>query len=785
MIKSIKRLSINNFKVFEKRSLELNSDNLIVLDGPNGFGKSSFFDAIELLLTGSIRRYVELEKLTIDKRSQKDGCPWLYSKAKAGSWLSIKIELVINGESKFLERAISKEELDRKKGIEGLVIPLYEISNLHSNERNEVYNEIEFLSNILGPNYIRDFELFHYVEQEENTRLLKQKEKDRQQQIAHLFEIGSIQEKISVINSTYNKLGKLCNPQKSSEVKELKKQWDIAQSKIIPEGDKIEFERLVNETEQIWDKKDLVEESEKVEDWLSNNGILSRLKVFVENHKNYKNHLDNQVLEKNLLPPKSLQQRFLTYNNYLDQLDTWKIDSSLYAESREISESLKDVVNAIKLDKIKLSDKLIELLPPTFIVTEYYECIKVLKEKITSVDQFEESLAALVDMRDQFVNVFIKHQEHIKSDEGVCPTCGYDWESLSKLNQSLDQQKLLLETLLEKNNSELSQKIIDFKESYRKPLEEFLTSYLNDNKLTIAFKETALLFTSEQIQWLKNYRELLLHEGIEINDITAKEFQLDVSEQLIKLANRVYEKFKSVDDSKIFPYFENLYKMVFNNNSDAVFSITNELLDLKINYIKQRYAVASSTYAKKCKENYRKAEQEFQEAKIMRSNIKSLKNIYESEKKKYLESIVKEIEILFHIYSGRLMQNYQKGLGVFIENNGSCIAFNESPGQDFDAVFSMSSGQLAALVLSFTLALNKRYAKHNLLLIDDPVQTLDEINVAGFIELLRTEFSERQIIMSTHEERMSAYFRYKYLKFNMVGKRINFMEQSRDLIDIE
>ncbi|MFV8447031.1 AAA family ATPase, partial [Vibrio owensii] len=178
------------------------------------------------------------------------------------------------------------------------------------------------------------------------------------------------------------------------------------------------------------------------------------------------------------------------------------------------------------------------------------------------------------------------------------------------------------------------------------------------------------------------------------------------------------------------------------------------------------------------------AKKEFYLASQQKAYIKKLKDIYESEKKRYLESIVKEIEILFHIYSGRLMQSYQQGLGIFIENDGNSISFNQTPGEDFDVVFSMSSGQLSALVLSFTLALNQRYAKNGLLLIDDPVQTLDEINVAGFIELLRTEFSDRQVILSTHEDRVSAYFRYKYKKFGFEPSRINFMDLSKtDYID--
>ena len=86
----------------------------------------------------------------------------------------------------------------------------------------------------------------------------------------------------------------------------------------------------------------------------------------------------------------------------------------------------------------------------------------------------------------------------------------------------------------------------------------------------------------------------------------------------------------------------------------------------------------------------------------------------------------------------------------------------------------MSSGQLSSLVLSFTLALNKRYAKNSIMLIDDPVQSLDDINVAGFIDLLRNEFSDRQIILSTHEDEISSYMQYKFKKYTLDSESIDF-----------
>ena len=44
----LKQLIVKNFKAFKSRSINFESKNLILLDGPNGFGKTSFYDALEL-----------------------------------------------------------------------------------------------------------------------------------------------------------------------------------------------------------------------------------------------------------------------------------------------------------------------------------------------------------------------------------------------------------------------------------------------------------------------------------------------------------------------------------------------------------------------------------------------------------------------------------------------------------------------------------------------------------------------------------------------------------------
>ena len=56
------RLRLDNFKSFNKPFLTDFSDtDLFIFDGPNGFGKTTIFDAIELCLTGKIGRILETD----------------------------------------------------------------------------------------------------------------------------------------------------------------------------------------------------------------------------------------------------------------------------------------------------------------------------------------------------------------------------------------------------------------------------------------------------------------------------------------------------------------------------------------------------------------------------------------------------------------------------------------------------------------------------------------------------------------------------------------------------
>lgn len=79
------------------------------------------------------------------------------------------------------------------------------------------------------------------------------------------------------------------------------------------------------------------------------------------------------------------------------------------------------------------------------------------------------------------------------------------------------------------------------------------------------------------------------------------------------------------------------------------------------------------------------------------------------------------------------------------------------------------------------LAMNKLYVGEDDqlgdLLIYAPVQTMDYINMESLVGLLRNEFGNKQIILSTHEIEKENYILYKFLKYGKIGQSFNVKDE--------
>lgn len=104
--------------------------------------------------------------------------------------------------------------------------------------------------------------------------------------------------------------------------------------------------------------------------------------------------------------------------------------------------------------------------------------------------------------------------------------------------------------------------------------------------------------------------------------------------------------------------------------------------------------------------------------------------------------------------------SYQLGrLNSFVEDPEDPSLEN----QNLDPFNFMSSSQVNIVALSIFLAMNLglKTIPIDMLILDDPLQSLDDINLLGFIDLIRRIREERQIFVSTHDSRLASLFENK------------------------
>lgn len=360
--------------------------------------------------------------------------------------------------------------------------------------------------------------------------------------------------------------------------------------------------------------------------------------------------------------------------------------------------------------------------------------------------------------------------------EQSCPLCGYSWQDAEELKARFNVQADQLEQLIKVSGTELNAVVEEFTNNYLVPLRKFLNDYLSKNPIDESFVKKLKEADSSKAKLETLYQQFSSFD-IDLKEFLNYEISISGQINLEDLRAAVNGKRYTVDSNKLCHYFPSLFLEVFDESFDNVALVTKSDVANKRKYIEWQYSLYQSEVAKTLQKEYDKQKKQFENAKALKEKFYRLTKVYEKSLQDYQKSLIENIEILFHIYSGRITQEGQGNLGLFINLDKNGIRFLENHSKRHDAVFTMSSGQLAALMISFTLALNKRYSKNKLLFIDDPIQTLDELNIAGFIELLRNEFSDRQIFISTHEDMMSAYMRYKFEKFGLGVERLSFKDR--------
>ena len=155
--------------------------------------------------------------------------------------------------------------------------------------------------------------------------------------------------------------------------------------------------------------------------------------------------------------------------------------------------------------------------------------------------------------------------------------------------------------------------------------------------------------------------------------------------------------------------------------------------------------------------------------------LKTKTAIQEDANKEYQTQLLNAIKIPLMVYSGRIIQNYPLGLGIRAVIKTNQLVFEAASKSGSDVYNILSTGQLNGLSIALLLSIKNVYGDTkglDILLIDDPLQTIDDISAISLADLL-TQQGIGQIVLSTHEEAKAALLRYKFKHAGMSVREQN------------
>lgn len=764
----ISRIEVSSFKAFKHILLDLGGASLLTLDGPNGYGKTSIFDAIELLLTGQVNRIQNLFNtlLTKNKRDYADNLFW--NSRSGDNDLSIKIEFINDSRKIVLARhcpaeIFKKPANNRADKYENF--RLYELPEFESSDftKNNLRGN-SFLDEMFGKNFRENFSFLNYLEQGQN-RLLHTRVDDRKEKLGNLFNISDIEAEIESCNTIYTKLTRyINNPERTAKVASLKEEIATLRDTLQAEAGVVEYKKLsTTDVQPGWDKEILFSSYSAVDHAAyqeSVRKIIALLPLKATIKTRIHNETIDTAIERNEESLRSLA-RFGKDLGKLDGLEAIKQDIDELERSANI---IKRGAKAIKVEEARsLSNWEDGRL-------EWFELQIESRNRLEDKSSTNANVVAeLEHLKKQLLD------EHKKSypDDKMCPLCGADWKNhksmvdaieanTKQISDSLGQDGKDLVILIAAMDAEL--KLIN---THIQDRLKFLTPTFEPNL------HIALSRIKPRLPAIIQLLEKLQSENIQFT-YAFTEIDGVVDERFEKLKEILRNKKQVEADALALPEdWREIINHAFKDLQDFYIVSAEDLKD-KEKYISFKANEAQHSRLQTCITDLKVIEKENLATQKAQDKVEKLRSTLKKTEQSYTDQTISAIEFIFHIYSGRLIQNYQRGLGLFIESReGRQLRFLTAEKSEHDAVMSMSSGQVSALSLAFFLSLNKVYSQVPLILIDDPSQSLDEVNIASLTDLLRCELRHCQLIVSSHEDDISAYMRYRFNRAGLATSSLN------------
>ena len=749
----ITRVIIKNLKYIEAGKalvIEPGKSDMVVLNGQNGYGKTTFFDSLELLFTSKIGHMTtvvnrqisnELEDLVFDKNEDIDITVILQNE---------------NGDTRELRRVFDHDH--------SYVSKVYCNNEEITNE--DLRRKFGFEENTYGMGI--------YMSQTKSLTFLEKKMKERKSIVAELVNTKAASDKVTLISNISREL--------KNKIEEKIKVYNENKEKISKEIERLQKEiQLTLETSQekknynmLFTGKDYFFDKEIVD---VSNGFqvlvepLRYIKDYIRDYDFFEIKKQNDKLRKCISLPK--QVFFKKY--YLNIVNEVKNKKDIIGVIEQVTQYKREIDSG----KYSISSNICKQMD----VTE--ADLELVSKKLDQLDKFnaglsknEEVILDINRMRSELIAHYHDGVECGVVNKDICPLCGVPHAEIESVFKNVEES---LVSSIALSNESKKQLEADFVNTFNSIIVEPLNRFLETN---------SILFQNYQL--LKNCMDL----DVEELSTVLKEYKIEFGcgdEISIELGHFEEEYNKTIDaltaciqEEKVIinPELIEIYKGISTEYYDGK-KPSHSVLDIenKIGYIANCYASESQKKLHKFRDDLEIIENTIREYKNksdeLQNNITFLSKKYKDALKDYQTKLVAAIKIPVLIYSGKIIQNYPLGLGVKTKIADSQLAFEPFEKEGVDVINILSTGQLNGLAISIMLAARSVYGKHegiDFILIDDPLQTIDDISAISLADLLINS-GISQAIISTHEDRKANMLGYKYRQRNMIFKEINMKQE--------
>lgn len=796
----IKKVIVKNFRGYEGEvSFNFEKDNetpkLILLTGPNGYGKTSLIDAIEWCFTGEISRLKKSLNIRVDskdKKNKKNNDGLIRNINSEESIVEVKIYANYNDEDICIERRVEGNQLENEC-----------INGLNS---DVIINcENQSIANKLSEKLL-SFNKDNICSYDKNIDLYNQGRADIYKLFSHLYN-----DKYNIniiIQNLENAKNNLDNGHVNlkSEIEEInkkitlyidtKKNYDNDMNGInYPKNKIFEKEIILNDIDSTNINIKDIEKQIKILSNIRNIELCSELNdiIYILN-ENLKKNKQKELL-KLLKDNKEIYEKLIN-TNFKD-----------IKENIEELENIKIYTNKINSYKDLVSNKDYKAKIMNIPIEFIYKSINHLDDINKTIEEHEKKIETYSDKNPtvkvlRYIVDNTKELEVYRENHSDCPICGNS-DTFKQAEIGRIAKRILGENDIERQNiknniksliekgieiiEELKKTIITYIEKKVLILEEVLNKENSINSINRLFKELDIEYNEDSILNLeKNIAQSSItnidnKEEDLINYISLKKYYYfnDINDDLS------YEKYRYLKlEEKI-----NIIKLI-TSRLEINFEDFEEYKDTNKEQLDNRISICDSYIKLLQKDKLAKKLEELEKIKSTKSSelillekklenikimIKNMKSLKTKDEKAQTEKIQKPLDNIYRKITRNT--NIKKiELSRAKANNSSELDIVDFNGKKTSFANILSAGQLSTLAISIFLAKASLRDENSikLYLMDEPIQTMDNLNILSFIDLVKYQLKKEsnrsfidQIIFSTCDENLSRLFTYKLNSFDI------------------